>query len=461
VNKTQETSRGLILVADDDPVWASAFSSMLQLRGYEAVTETSAKDVLRTASESNFDLITLDLTWENSKFSGIDLLGQLRTSDPWTPIVVLTSSSNVRDVVKTIQGGALDYIEKNFDRDKTMLIIANSIELGRLRRQNNSFLQELRDKYDIKGNSQAIQTIMANIRRFGPSESTVLITGETGTGKLLVAGQIHYYSKRRDKKLVRLDMNLTPRDLVDSMLFGHRKGAFSGAIEDRKGLVEEANGGTLFLDEISDASPDLQAKLKTLVDNKVFRRVGENEERIANVRIIAATNRNLPELVSDGKFFEDLYYRLKAVEVRLPPLRDRKEDIPILAQHFARQESLQQLGYERLLSPEALSLLLEHDWPGNVRELRLSIQAALVCSEPGNEITPDDLTGLQGSVFQSRTSVAAKPLKVKMSEFQRVEIIKAMNEAEGKVERAAKLLSMDRTTLYRYLAEFELKHLIA
>ena len=329
-------------------------------------------------------------------------------------------------------------------------IIANSIELGRLRRQNNSFLQELRDKYDIKGNSQAIQTIIANIRRFGPSESTVLITGETGTGKLLVAGQIHYHSKRRDKKLVRLDMNLTPRDLVDSMWFGHRKG-----------LVEEANGGTLFLDEISDASPDLQAKLKTLVDNKVFRRVGENEERIANVRIIAATNRNLPELVKDGKFFEDLYYRLKAVEVRLPPLRDRKEDIPILAQHFARQESLQQLGYERLLSPEALSLLLEHDWPGNVRELRLSIQAALVCSEPGNEITPDDLTGLQGSVFESMTSVAAKPLKVKMSEYQRVEIIKAMNEAEGKVERAAKLLGMDRTTLYRYLAELELKHLIA
>lgn len=453
--------KGQILVADDQPVWAEAFSQMLRQRGFETTIVTEANNVVSSASRGRFDLVTLDLSWDNSQLDGFALLTELQRNDPALPVVMLTNSSEVRDVVKAIQIGAVDYIPKGFDRDKTVLIVTNAIEMGRLRRQNSSLLNELRDKYDIKGDSASIKSILASIQRFGPTESTVLVTGETGTGKMLVARQIHYNSKRWDKRFVRLDMNLTPRELADSMLFGHHRGSFSGAVEGRKGLVEEAKGGTLFLDEIADASLELQAKLKTLVDNKEFRRVGENEERPADVRIIAATNRDLVELIREGRFLEDLYYRLKVVELRLPPLRAHKEDIPVLASHFVKQESLQQLGYERTPSHDALTLLCDYEWPGNVRELRLMMQAAVVCSEPGTEITEQHIRNLPGSVFRSTPSSQGKLLKERMSEFLRVEVTLAMSESEGKVERAARQLGVDRTTLYRYLAELDLKHLIS
>jgi DNA-binding NtrC family response regulator len=447
---------GLVLIADDDPSFAEAFGDMLRLRGYETEYAGSSDDVVEAISNRQIDLLTLDLDWENREQTGIDILKLVQRIDPLLPVIMLTGHSSIPTAVEATRLGAYDYMEKMLDREKTAVVIKNAIEAGRLKRENRAFLTEIRCRYAIIGSSAVITTVHDQVSKVGPTDSVVLITGESGTGKELVARQVHYHSPRREKKFVSIDAGALVDDLADSELFGHKKGAFTGAHEDRKGLVEEAEGGTLFLDEISNAKPSLQAKLLHLLQEREYRRVGENTVRKCNVRLIAATNRSLPEMCDEGKFRSDLYYRLKVVEIALPPLRHRKEDISLLVDHFMKVKSRQCLGRERRLRPDAVNVLLDHDWPGNVRELENAIERLVILSS-SDEVSPSELKAILGNMWKDKAT-SLKSLNEMTREFKRECIIKAINLAEGKIARAAEILQVDRTHLYKLINEFEIKN---
>jgi two-component system nitrogen regulation response regulator NtrX len=446
---------GLISVADNDRAFTEAFSQMLEIHGYRTVQVNKMNQIIDCLSANLFDLLTLDLDWETADKNGIDILQEVQRFDPLLPVVIITGQATIQTAIEATKLGAFDYIEKLHNRDKALLTIKNAIESGRLKRQNRAFLMEMRNKYELIGNSSAMEIIRDQIRKAGPIDSVVLITGESGTGKELVARQIHYHSKRMDKKFVCVDSGTLADSLAESELFGHRKGAFTGAYQDRKGLFEEAEGGTIFLDEISNATSALQSKLLHVIQEREFRRVGENEMRKSDVRIIAATNQCLPEIVKESKFRNDLYYRLKVIEIVVPPLKDRKEDIPMLTQYFVKMKSHRYFGGEKKLSPDALNMLVSHDWPGNVRELENAMERLVILAEP-DQIGVTEVQKIFGDISIHKP-FNMKPLNDLTREFRRECVIKAMTLAEGKVAKAAEILQIDRTHLYKLIDEYQLK----
>jgi len=454
MSDTNEIVNGLILVGDDNPSFRAAFMRMLELRGYRAAAAGTPEEVIRSIREKSFDLLVLDLDWEGEGEAGIGILRKVQRLDPLLPVLMLTGQATIPTAVEATRLGAFDYLEKILDREKTLLTIKNAIKSGRLQRENQTYVSEIRKRYELIGESAAMMQIKEKIRKTAPTDSVVLIMGESGTGKELVARQIHYQSRRNDKKFVCVDSGTLADTLAENELFGHRRGAFTGASEDRPGLIEEAEGGTLFLDEISNASPALQAKLLHVIQEREFRRLGENEMRRCNIRIIAATNQDLPALVAEGKFRHDLHFRLKVIEIAIPPLRERKEDIPSLVGHFAAAKSCRIGGRLRYFSPEATNLLLDHDWPGNVRELENAIERIIVLSD-ADEIGPDEVKSLLGTIWLEKDS-SMKSLGDMTREFKRECIIKAINLAEGRIARAAEILQIDRTHLYRLINEYQL-----
>ncbi len=449
----KDLKAGLILVADDDASFQKAFCEMLNLRGYEPVMASSRDEVRDFVRRRQFDLLILDLMWDYADYNGIDILCEVLQLDANLPVVMLTSKPSIRTAVEAIQLGAFDYLEKGSDREKTMVLVKNAAETGRLRRENAAFLKALCSKWEIVGASLATRSMLEHIRKIGPSDSVVLITGESGTGKFLVANQIHYHSARRQKEFVQVDLTSINASLAESELFGHCKGALTGA-QDRPGLVARAEDGTLFLDEISSASPALQANLLHLLQQREYRRVGEDHWRPCNVRIIAATNQPLPELVGDGRFRRDLYYRLKVVEIVIPPLRERKEDIGFLAQHFMKVKSLNSGSHERNMTPEAQMLLLDYDWPGNVRQLENMIESIVVCS-PEGDVTAETVRTVLGNL-SSGTEIPFQSLQEMTRQFKRECVVKALTLTEWNVVRAARLLGIDRSHLHRLINEFQL-----
>ncbi len=448
---------GLILVADNDPSFRDAFCQMLTIRGYETKSVGAVEQILKEISSREYDLLTLDLDWGMKDTNGIDILRRVQKIDSLLPVVMITEFASITTAIEATRLGALNYIEKMLDREKILITIRNAVETGRLKRQNNAYLSEIKNRYEIVGTSLGAKSILEQIQKVAPTDSVVLICGESGTGKELVARQIHYNSNRRDKKFVSIDSGTLADTLAESELFGHRKGAFTGAMQDRKGLIEEAEGGTLFLDEITNASLTLQAKLLHLIQEREYRPVGENEPRHCNIRIIAASNQSLELLVKEGKFRNDLYYRLKVIEINIPRLRERKEDIPPLAQHFAKAKSLKSFGKEKKLSPEAINLLLDYEWPGNVRELENTIERIVVLSSNG-EVSADEIKSILGNIWLEKIS-SLKSLNEMTRDFRRECIVKAINLAEGKISRAAEILQIDRAHLYKLISEYQLKDL--
>jgi DNA-binding NtrC family response regulator len=446
---------GLILVADNDPSFSEAFRQMLNIRGYETHSVGTVDDVFKKIDDREYDLLTLDLDWGLKDINGIDILRRVQEHDPLLPIVMITEHASIATAIEATRLGALNYIEKMLDREKILITIRNAVETGRLKRQNSAFLSELKSKYEIIGNSNVARLVREQIQKVAPTDSVILITGESGTGKELIARQIHYNSKRQDKKFVCIDSGTLADNLAESELFGHRKGAFTGAMQDRKGLVEEADGGTLFLDEIANASLQLQAKLLHLIQEREFRRVGDNEPRHCNIRIIAASNQSPDLLVKEGKFREDLLYRLKVIEIDAMPLRERKEDIPLLAQHFVKAKSLKLFGKEKKMTFEAINLLLDYEWPGNVRELENTIERIIILSS-NDEITADDIKSILGNIWIDKIT-SIRSLNEMTREFRRECIIKAINLAEGRISRAAEILQIDRAHLYKLINEYQLK----
>jgi len=444
-----------ILVADDDPSFLEAFCQMLTLRGYQTTKADRQDEIISRIQSQRFDALTLDLDWEAEEENGLAVLQRVQQIAPLLPVVVITGHATIPTAVEATRMGAFDYIEKGLDREKVLLTLKNAISSGCLKRENQAFLDEIRTKFEIVGDSAPMQRLKSDIAKAGATDSRVLIVGESGTGKELVARQLHYAGNRREKPFVSVDSGTLSDSLAEAELFGHAKGAFTGAVTVRHGLIQEAEGGTLFLDEIANASTSLQAKLLHVIQAREYRRVGENDMRSCDVRIIAASNRDLPTLIEEQTFREDLYYRLKVVEILMPPLRERKEDIPLLLTHFLKLLAVKSGLPPRRLTPEAVNVLLDFDWPGNVRETENTVERIVVMSEQ-DEIDADDVKAVLGGMWLEKTGDLAS-LSEMTREFRRECIIKAINLAEGRIARAAEILKVDRTHLYKLINEYNLK----
>lgn len=459
-----------ILVADDEESIRWVLSKALGKKGFTVDLASSGNEALALSRRYAHDLAVLDIKMPG--MSGLELLSTLHDERPGMPVVIMTAESSMKNAVEAMKRGAYDYLPKPFDLDLLEAIVlraqkaaATSDEVTRLREEMRE--RQLHEK-PIIGNGKAIQEIFKLIGRIAPSDATVLITGESGTGKELVARAIHFNSNRLDKPFVALNCAAIPRELLESELFGHEKGAFTGAHERKAGKFEQANNGTIFLDEIGDMPLELQAKLLRVLQEKEITRTGGNQTLRIDVRIIAATNQNLEEKVKNKEFREDLYYRLNVVPIDLPPLRERKEDIPMLVTHFIAR-ARHEFGVSTTGCDEAaFKLLKRHDWPGNVRELENTIQRAAILS-PDPLLTPADFPQLskgqstaanRGDSLESlishklRTSLAQMEVNeldnlydMVLHQMERPLISIILEKTRGNQVRAAEILGINRNTL--------------
>ena len=370
-----------LLVVDDERNMRESLKTVLESRGYQVATVESAEDGLKAVKESDFFMVITDARLEG--MSGYDFLRETHERWPDLPVLMITAYATPKLAVEAIQTGAIDYLSKPFEPEELLHSVNRCAERHELIRQNEKLKARLPFGYqldDIIGNCQSMKDLREMIRTVGPTEATILILGESGTGKELIAGSVHHSSQRREEPYVRLNCAAIPETLLESELFGHEKGSFTGAVKQKTGQVEEANGGTLFLDEIGEMSRSLQAKLLRFLEDGTFVRVGGTEEHRVDVRIIAATNRDIIDAIGTGDFREDLYHRLNVVQLRVSPLRDRDGDVVLLAEHFLSQFGRKMSKQFQPLSSEVRHMLESHHWPGNVRELRNTMERAVILS---------------------------------------------------------------------------------
>jgi DNA-binding NtrC family response regulator len=444
-----------VLVVDDEEVLRDVLGSLLRREGYRVRAEADAAGALAAAEEEEFDVVLLDLMLPDRP--GLEVLRELKRRDPDAVIVVITAYSSIEGAITAMREGAFHYIPKPFQNEEVVLTVRKGGEQRRLTLENRRLHEELSHRRGldrIVGKSAAMQKLFELIRLAAPSKSTILIEGESGTGKELVAKAIHQLSPRSGAPFVTVNSGSMPPDLLESNLFGHVRGAFTGAIAHKKGLFEVADGGTLFFDEIGTVSLDTQAKLLRVIQEKEFMRVGSTENRRADVRILAATNVDLKPLVAEGRFREDLYYRLCVIRLTIPPLRDRKEDVPLLSEHFLRLYAVENGKNVRDLAPETLKALFDHHWPGNVRELENAIERAVVLC--GGATVGLDL--LPESIFSPEEDSASIPIpegglsyRESVENFERRLVTSAMKRAGGVQKKAAELLRTRPTTLHEIL----------
>src|SRR5579862_707730 len=397
VEETRSSSVGAVLIIDDEVAIRESLETLLQLEGYSVDSAGTAEDGIARIGERNFDLVLLDLALPDR--DGIDVLEELRRQDPQLAIIMITAYGTVENAVRAMQSGAANFIQKPWDNEKLLADVRAAIARRKAEEENIQLKRALKQRYNfenIVGKSEPMLKIFDLVSQVAASRSTVLLQGESGTGKELIAKAIHLNSPRRDKPFVPVNTGSMPTDLLESTLFGHVKGAFTSAIASKKGLFEVADHGTLFLDEIGTMNLDTQSKILRVLQDRKFMHLGGVNEIQVDVRIIAATNVDLKQQVREGKFREDLFYRLNVITIDLPPLRQRKEDIPLLASFFLDRYSRENDRPARHLTPEALRPLIAYSWPGNVRELENVIERAVVLSnspEIGTELLPDQIVG--------------------------------------------------------------------
>jgi len=436
-----------ILVIEDDRLMRITLEDSLRASGYDTFTCENLNDALALLQEREFDLIVTDVRLPDG--NGIDLLKDLKD----TPVIVITAFGTIRDAVEAMKLGAFDYITKPFSLEEFLLLVERAIEFRDIKLENRRLRQNLNNCYGIPsiiGESPSIKALISQIEKIADSDSTVLIYGESGTGKELVATTIHYLSKRGDKPLVKINSAAIPEGLVESELFGYEKGAFTGALKRKPGRFELASGGTLFLDEVGDLPLSAQAKLLRVIQERSFERVGGTETITVDVRLIAATNKNLLEEVKKGRFREDLYYRLNVIPLMIPPLRERREDIPLLIEHFLKKYNTRS-GKEVRLSKDCLEALLSYDYPGNVRELENIIERAVVLSSDG-VVKKEDLPFVSG---QTGHGIATLFEVSQRAEKEYIE--KVLRLTGGNKTRAAELLGISRKTLWERMNAYGIK----
>ena len=444
-----------IWVIDDDASSRELLARVLAARGWEVVTLADGREALeKLAADGAPDLVVSDIRM--AEVGGLEVTEAFHRDAPDTPVILVTAFGTVDGAVEAIRRGAFDYVSKPYDVDAVVLTASRALDQRQLAAENKSLRRQLRDKYRLEnavGRSEAMLQVFKTAARVAASDATVLILGESGTGKELVAHAIHAASPRAAGPFVPVDCGAIAEGVLESELFGHVRGAFTGAQAARRGLFEEAGGGTLFLDEIGDVGPGLQARLLRALQEGTIRRVGANEAIPVDVRVVAATNKDLEAAVRGGRFREDLFYRLNVVTLRIPPLRERPEDVPLLAEHFAAKHGR---GEGATISAEAREILQAYEWPGNVRELENVIARALALN-PSGVVLPADLPdGLRGAAPGQAKGLPLPPgLRPTLDELSRRYAALVLSECGGNKTRAAEQLGIDRKTLYRILGEGE------
>ena len=452
-----------ILIADDQADVVAALSLLLKGERFQIESASSPAAVVRAIDAQEFDVVLIDLNYARDTTSGsegLELLSRIRAVDPSLPVVVMTAWGSVDLAVEAMRRGARDFIQKPWDNARLLAVLRTQVELAEALRRGRKLEAEniaLRDSVtdgelpQIVAESPAMKSILKLVERIGPADANVLITGENGTGKEVITRVLHSISSRRSKPLISLNAGALAEGVFESELFGHVRGAFTDAKSDRVGRFELADGGTLFLDEIGNVPLNLQAKLLRVIETGKFERVGSSKTQKVNVRLLSATNADLHAEVAQGKFRQDLLFRLNTVEIRLPPLRDRLEDIPVLAEHFLK---IHRERYRRPIlgfTPEALEALRHHLWPGNVRELDHVIERAVLMST-GNLVTAFDLA-LEAT---PDARLSARLEEMSLEDAERLLIKKALARFEGNANRAAEALGLSRSALYRRLQKYGL-----
>ena len=450
-----------ILVVDDDSVARDLLAEALKKEGYAVEAYGSGEEAIARGREGRVDLVLTDIRM--GAVDGLTVLREFKRMSQDTAIVVLTAFGSLEGAIEAIKQGAYDYLAKPFKKEEIKLVVQRSLDHCRLLRENTKFREELKSKDEwspLVGSSPAMLEVYKLVARVSESRSTVLLQGESGTGKELIARAIHGNSPRRDKPFVPVNCGALPDTLLESEMFGYEKGAFTGAVGTKTGLFESASGGTLFLDEIGELGQALQVKLLRVMQDHEVRRVGGTTSIKVDVRIIAATNRDLEQFVKEGKFRDDLFYRLNVVRITLPSLKERQEDIPMLAHHFLQKCAGGTTTAVRGFHPDTMECLKRYRWPGNVRELENAIERAVSLSH-GPLLTPDDLPtqirqALSPAEQKQDVSETAESVYLTLEEVDKRHLMRVLKETKGNKVKAAKILGIDRRTLYRMAERFGL-----
>ena len=446
-----------ILVVDDEKGIRQALGQLLEYEGYEVKTAGNAVDAITEYDRFRPHLVFMDV--KMAGIDGLEALKRLKQSDANAVVVMISGHGTIQTAVEATQLGAYDFLEKPLDTDRILVTLRNALEHLSLSEENTRLKQTIESRYEIVGRSYAIKALLDKIEKVAPSPARVLITGENGTGKELVARAVHRLSGRAEGAFIEVNCAAIPSELIESELFGHMKGSFTGAVQDRAGKFELANHGTLFLDEIGDMSLAAQAKVLRVLEDGVVTRIGGSKPISVDVRVLAATNKDLEHEIAEGKFREDLYYRLNVVPVSVPPLRDRREDIPQLVAHFADRLTRNEGVPPRGLADESVQRLTEYDWPGNVRELRNTVERLLILAS-GPRITAADVERLVGKRAAEQTSLGSLVECRTFEEFkdaaERAFLLAKLREANWNVSETARLLDMPRSNLYKKIERYGL-----
>jgi two-component system response regulator HydG len=447
------TNQRIVIVEDEAPM-CDLLTSFFTDRGHAVIAARNGEEAVEFLRDGECALVITDIKLPG--MSGLELLARLRIDWPEVAVIIMTAFSSISSAVEAMKLGAEDYIAKPFQLDELMMTAEKALERRNLRREVRELRAEVREKYNfsnIVGRSKPMQQLFEVIKRVAARrDSSALVTGSTGTGKELVARAIHYNSDRRNSPFTPINCSAIPETLLESELFGHQKGAFTGAHETRRGLIEEAQGGTLFLDEINTLSQNLQVKLLRVLQERVVRKVGGRENVPIDIRLVSASNQNLEEAVRQGQFRQDLFYRLNVVPITLPDLKDRREDIPLLVHHFLAKFSQQHGETPRRFSNEGMRVLMTHSWPGNVRELENAVEHALTMGN-GDILLPEDLPASVTAPERDVVEDAALD-NVTLAEVERRYILRILDKTGGHQLNTAEILGIDRRTLYRRLRQY-------
>ncbi len=447
--------KDVILIIDDEPGIRETLSAVLKDEGFNVETADSGQSGLELARKQDFSCILLDI-WLGKGIDGLEILRTLKEEGNESSIVMISGHGNIETAVKSTKLGAFDFVEKPLSLERTIVTVKNAVRQRDLERTNALLQEELAEQYVMVGESVAMRALRKQISIVAPTDGRVLISGESGTGKELVARAIHAQSRRKAAPFVEINSAALPEELVESELFGYAKGAFSGAVKAKKGKFEIADGATLFLDEIGDMSPRVQAKMLRVLEEQRFEPVGSNTPVNVDVRVISATNKPLDDLIENGRFRSDLFYRLNVIPFQVPPLRERKEDIPILVDHFNERFSRDYGKRKKEFAEDALEALRFHDWPGNVRELK-NIVERIVIMNMEKSVTASSLPVFETVTESDTTSFRFPNFKEATDAYQREFIKRKLAESDGNVARAAEEMGVDRSHLYRRMRNLGIK----
>ncbi|MGE5185551.1 MAG: sigma-54-dependent transcriptional regulator [Acidobacteriota bacterium] len=450
-------ARSTILVIDDEPNILTTVRRSLELEGYAVEVAGGGSAGLAKLVEHDIDLVLLDVMMPGE--TGLEVLPKLRAAKPEAVVVMMSGNATIETAVQATKAGAYDFIEKPLSGDKLLITVQNALQFARLRGENQRLRGRARADFAMIGKGAAMRAIFDKVAKTAPTTGRVLITGENGTGKELVARAVHDHSKRADGPFVKLNCAAIPSELIESELFGHEKGAFTGATQQRRGKFELADGGTLFLDEVGDMNPSAQAKVLRVLQENELERVGGAETIKVDVRVVAATNKDLQAEIAAGRFREDLYYRLAVVPIELPPLRARREDLPALVEHFLEQVCADNDRRAKKVASGAMTLLMQHDWPGNVRELKNMVERLAILTGDADVISEADVAEALPRVKAVKSEFArGTPFKTLVEAAERDIIVAALEANDHHVSNTARELQLERSHLYKKMRALGIDH---